>query len=399
MVSAAASSATASATSTPSVVDDLTPLINQMNDQIGKRKAEIDQIKSQMSVYQAAIEQKRQQAATIQSQLDIADNKIAETQLDIRANGLETDATTMQLKQIDSQIQDESLKIMAQRATLAEYIRAIDKNDQHTAIDLFLTQKTLSDFFNDAQAIEQSQRELKRSLDTVQTLKTTLEQQQADQTAKKNHLADIGKQLADAQATLAEQRSAQAVLADQLRVEQNRYSYEVQQLQKQQDAANADIVATERQLRKTLDQDRLRKLSGSSTGWMWPVPSMIVTTYFHDPDYPFRYLFEHPGVDIRAAQGTPVRAARGGYVATAHDGGMNYSYIMIVHDGGLATVYGHVSKILVRPDTYVQQGDVIALSGATPGTPGAGPYTTAAHLHFEVRQDGIPVNPLNYLQQ
>ncbi len=377
----------------------LDDVVNQLNQQVSKRKADIDQLRGQMASYQAAIERKRQEAASVQNELDIADNKIAETELDIKANQLETDATDLELRRIDAQIQDESLKIMRQRGILSDYLRAIDKNDQHSNIDLLLTRPTLSDFFNDAQFLTESQRDLKRSLDEVERLKTNLETQQADASVKKAHLADIRTQLTNAQATLTEQRSAKAVLAEQLQVSQARYQYDLVQLQKEVNNANSDIAATERKLRKALDDSRLRKISGSETGWMWPVPSMIITTYFHDPDYPFRYVFEHPAIDIRAAQGTPVRASRGGYVARAKNAGMGYSYVMLVHEDGLSTVYGHVSKILVKEDTYVNQGDVIALSGGTPGTPGAGPLTTAAHLHFEVRQDGIPVNPLNYLQQ
>ena len=70
---------------------------------------------------------------------------------------------------------------------------------------------------------------------------------------------------------------------------------------------------------------------------------------------------------------------------------------MIIHGDGLATVYGHVSAVYVTPDQYVTQGQAIGRSGGMPGGIGSGPFTTGPHLHFEVRLNGLPVDPEKYL--
>lgn len=378
--------------------DDLKRVIDQLNDQIAKKKTSVDQLKSQMQAYQKAIEEKRREAASVQSELEIVENKIAKAELDIAANNLEIEATELEISEIGAQIQEKSLKIMRQRQMISEFIRALHKTDQESAIDLFLTQKTLSDFFNDVQFLEDSQRELKKSLDNVLALKADLEKREGEQAAKKAYLEQIRGELEKSKSELGEQQTAQTLLAESIRVSETRYRSELAQLQKEVQNINADIAATERRLRKTLDEERLRRLSGGTGGWGWPVdPSRGITAYFHDPDYPFRHVFEHPAIDIRAAQGTAIRAPKGGYVARAKNAGMGYSYVMLIHDGDISTVYGHVSRIVVQEDTYVEKGDIIAYSGGAPGTPGAGNLTTGPHLHLEFRLGGIPVNPLNYL--
>ena len=166
----------------------------------------------------------------------------------------------------------------------------------------------------------------------------------------------------------------------------------------EQENANASIIAAEQKIRQKLaEQQGINGLKFNDAGFVWPVPQNVITAYFHDPEYPYRHIFEHPAIDIRAGQGTAIRAAATGYVAKAKNAGYGYSYIMLVHGDGLSTVYGHVSGIAVEADQFVAQGQVIGYSGGMPGTPGAGYLTTGPHLHFEVRLNGIPVNPLSYL--
>jgi len=121
-----------------------------------------------------------------------------------------------------------------------------------------------------------------------------------------------------------------------------------------------------------------------------------VSAIFHDVSYPFRKLFEHPGIDLPTPVGTPVRSAAGGYVAFNRTGKQYGNYVMVIHPGGIATVYAHLTKFGAKVDTYVERGDIIGYSGGRPGDAGAG-LSTGPHLHFEVRQNGIPVNPTQFL--
>ena len=129
--------------------------------------------------------------------------------------------------------------------------------------------------------------------------------------------------------------------------------------------------------------------AGVSTGkLMWPVPSLhTITTYFT-----WRWGEFHYGIDISGsnAYGKTIVAADGGTVTQAGwNNGYGY-YVLIQHGGGMATLYGHASKLLVKSGQLVAKGQAIALVGSTGNS-------TGSHCHFEVRKNGVKVNPLDYI--
>ncbi len=123
---------------------------------------------------------------------------------------------------------------------------------------------------------------------------------------------------------------------------------------------------------------------------IWPVKGWI-TSGFGYRISPFTHTLQfHEGVDIANAPGTPIIAPAEGYVlytGWAHGYG---NVIIIGHGYGISTVYGHLQKILVKQGQHVYRGEVIALLGSTG-------RSTGPHLHYEVRVNGVPVNPLNYI--
>ena len=122
----------------------------------------------------------------------------------------------------------------------------------------------------------------------------------------------------------------------------------------------------------------------SSSGLIWPVNGPVVS------GFGMRWGRMHEGIDIGVGYGTPIHAAASGTVVFSGwmDGYGNF--VIIDHGGGMATAYGHQSAIAVGGGQSVSQGQVIGYVGCTG-------HCFGPHLHFEVRINGSPVDPLGYL--
>ena len=124
--------------------------------------------------------------------------------------------------------------------------------------------------------------------------------------------------------------------------------------------------------------------------FLWPTNSNLITSYFGYRVHPiYGNTRFHSGIDIGASYGAPIYAAESGRVILAswYDG---YGYCIVIdHGDGVSTLYAHCSSIIVREGQYVSKGTIIGYVGSTGNS-------TGPHLHFEVRINGNPVNPLNY---
>lgn len=150
-----------------------------------------------------------------------------------------------------------------------------------------------------------------------------------------------------------------------------------------------EVVITRKESTKTAAKSTAVLASRSSSTALsgaWPVKGTL-TSRFGQRDGSF-----HKGVDLAAPTGTNVYAyADGKVVFSGWDNG-GYGYLVIIsHGNGIETYYGHNSKLLVSAGQQVKKGQHIAEVGSTG-------ESTGSHLHFEIRKNGTPVNPLNYLK-
>jgi murein DD-endopeptidase MepM/ murein hydrolase activator NlpD len=185
---------------------------------------------------------------------------------------------------------------------------------------------------------------------------------------------DVKNQLLASKSSLSNQRSRQKGALASTRKQEQAFIAEANALA----AEDADIRGQLAAAQGASDT------SPSSQGLIWPVSGPVTS--------PFGYRWGrlHAGIDIGVAYGTPIHAAASGTVVLAGWTGGYGNYTCIDHGGGMATCYGHQSSYAVSSGTQVSQGQVIGYVGNTG-------HSFGAHLHFEVRINGNPVDPLGYL--
>ena len=201
-----------------------------------------------------------------------------------------------------------------------------------------------------------------------------------DAKAAVQSVALLKKDQEKAKAVLDQRIAALTAEADALAAEQNKLEELIRQRQAAVEAARRARQAAGNGL------DRLpRAGSGvSPSGFIWPVHGPVTSGY--GP----RWGRMHTGIDIAARGGTPLHASKAGEVIYAGWLGGYGNTVVIDHGEGVATLYGHQSRIAATEGQILNQGDVLGFVGTTG-------HSTGNHLHFEIRVDTKPRNPRPYL--
>ena len=149
-------------------------------------------------------------------------------------------------------------------------------------------------------------------------------------------------------------------------------------------AASASLAAQIRSAQSTSSYSAPSDTTPSAAGFIWPVNGPVTS------GFGMRWGRMHEGIDIGVGYGTPIHAAAAGRVVYAGWMSGYGNLVAIDHGGGISTAYGHQSSIAVSVGQIVAQGETIGYVGCTG-------HCFGPHLHFEVRINGAPVDPLGYL--
>ena len=238
---------------------------------------------------------------------------------------------------------------------------------------------------NDAYtALTETQHKLAQEEVALTEARDRAKQRSADAQTAVEAVARLKKDQEAAKAVLDQRISALTAEADALAAEQSKLEDLIKQRQAALEAARRARAAAGQAARDGLNRLPRTGAGISPSGFIWPVNGVLTSGY--GP----RWGRMHTGIDIAAPSGTPIRAAKAGEVIfTGWLGGYGNA-VIIDHGDGIATLYGHQSRIGCAEGQVLNQGDILGFVGTTG-------HSTGNHLHFEVRVDAQPRNPRPYL--
>lgn len=302
------------------------------------------------------------QVDTLEGQIAATDQKLAEEEQKLQA------ATQVAEQQYDD---------------FKERFRVMCEGGATNYLEIVFSAESFSDMIDRIEIAQELAAYDKELFDMMENARLQIEESKNAIAAMKNE-----------QVSMKEQKEQQTAALEAKKAENDAY---IKELQEDIDSYNKVIEEQDRAM-EALRQQAAASLSTTSSGktyvggeFIWPATSSLITSSFS----PSRKnpvtgrVQRHTGVDIGAGNGTPVSAANGGTVTLA---GWNSGYgncVIIDHGGGKATLYAHMSKILVSKGQTVTQGQQIGKVGSTGNS-------TGPHLHFEILINGSPVNPMNY---
>lgn len=335
---------------------------------LGKKKKQVE----------VKIKASKSELAKIQQRLEQSANKLD-------ASSRRYDEVHQEVKKVTDDLISAEDALEAQLDQAEKRLRRMYKTRQYAQANQLMESENLSTFIRRVGYYRYLARKDEALLQDLADRKEKLSKIQYQQMLKRQSLGKESQNLAEAKEQHAIDKQKQKSYLEKLTKERQVYEKEVRALERESRSITSML-----QQRYAKQSRNSFNLSLGTGRFINPIQGYPMTSRFGYRTHPiFRTKKLHTGVDFGAPSGTHIRAADSGVVISAGWQGGYGKAVIVDHGKGLVTLYAHTSAFYVRPGQSVKKGQVIAAIGTTG-------YSTGPHLHLEVRQNGVPVDPLRW---
>jgi murein DD-endopeptidase MepM/ murein hydrolase activator NlpD len=350
-------------------------------------------LQSQLDSKRSELDQKKAQQGVLTTQISHYSDRIDQLSGEVATLRNREAIVQAELDRVEARLRREKnrLEVLRDRlgrslGVLRNRLVAIYKSDEPDALTVILNSDGFDDLLDRYEYLRRIEEQDASIVNRVRDLRdetedtvTRIKDARDEITARKAELVRTRTELEAREGELDAVRDRKQGALDDVEANVERLEGDIGDLEGQ---IQAQLQAAQSTTTPTLPAGPIQ--GESATGFIWPVNGPVVSPFG------MRWGRLHAGIDIAVPSGTPIRAAKSGTVALAAPYGGYGNYTCIDHGGGVSSCYAHQSSFAVGTGESVSQGQVIGYSDCTGSCLGP-------HLHFEIRINGTPVDPLGYL--
>lgn len=356
-------------------------------DQIRQAQQHLQELQRQIREKQQQLQRNRTQAKNLLREIDQLDQQLTATQKKLDDLTRQLQQTEQQLQQTTRDLQKAEAELKRREGLVNDRLVAMYKAGTVSYLEVLLSAKSFSDFVDRWELLRRIAENDARLMRQTQALRDAIAEKKARITEQRDQIASLKAQVATTKQTLQVQVAARQQKVDQLNRDAEAYRQALDELE----ASSKQVQS----LLQHLQSEYQRQRTGFAMAYPLEGGPYRISSSFGRRWHPILHQYRmHDGVDLAAPYGTKIKAAEEGRVVYA--GWMaGYGNATIIDHGkfngkSIATLYGHQSAIYVHVGQVVKRGDIIGAVGSTG-------QSTGPHLHFEVRVNGVPVDPSGYV--
>ncbi|MBS3970581.1 MAG: peptidoglycan DD-metalloendopeptidase family protein [Clostridia bacterium] len=355
-------------------------------DELDQLRKEQDNINQQMEEEKKSLQSAQRQFTSLSEQVRHLENELSKVERELAALNRNVKNAEDLVKQAEAELLEIENELQEKVDLFKERLRQIYQRGDVNFFEVLTQSTSITDFLVRFELLKKIAEQDMKMLEEIDRKRLIAEEKKAELEKKRDHVVLLKKQSEAKLAQLEAQKKEQQAFLAQVRQEKSVIERALAELEEDSYRLAAEI--------RRIQLSRSRSGLSAPTGkFAWPTPgyNRITSDYGMRMHPILRTQRMHTGIDISAPMGSPAVAGEVGEVIyTGWFGGYGWT-VVVDHGGGVSSMYPHLSRITVK------EGDIVA-RGQEVGKIGTSGLSTGPHMHFEVRENGDPVNPWPYLR-